>query len=73
MITELGCSLVGWFASAQSQVGHRVRHLAVDLRSDTGCYHIQMDVVLLVQAQVAVTHQVQCVDIPATRGKLAIK
>lgn len=45
----------------------RVGHLCVDLSSDAGRCYIQVDVVLLVQTQIAVTHQVQCVDTPETR------
>lgn len=56
-------------ASARS---HRVGHLAVDLSSRAGRGHVQVDVVLLVQAQVAVAHQVQGVDTPATRGTQVI-
>lgn len=51
-------------------LSHRVRHLCVDLSSNAGRCYIQVDVVLLVQAQVAVTHQVQCVDAPAARRSM---
>lgn len=51
----------------EGHVSHWVRHLCVDLGSDAGRHYIQVDVVLLVQTQVAVTHQVQSVDTPETR------
>lgn len=51
---------------------YRVGHLRVDLCGDAGQDHIQVDVVLLVQAQVAVAHQVQGVDTPASRGTKVI-
>lgn len=44
------------------------RHLGVDLGGDAARHYVQVDVVLLVQAQVAVTQQVQRVDTPESRG-----
>lgn len=49
--------------SAHGQVGPRVGHLCVDLSGDAGRYNVEVDVVLLIQAEVAVTHHVQSVDI----------
>lgn len=54
-------------ASVEGQVTLCVRHLCVHLGGNAGRYYIQVDVILLVQTQVAVTHQVQCVDTPETR------
>ena len=47
------------------EVSQGIRDL-VGLRGNTGRCDVQVDVVLLVQAKVAVAHEIQCVDIPRT-------
>lgn len=54
-------------SSQEGRVTDGVRQLGVDLGSDAGGVNVQVDVILLVQAQVAVTQQVECVDTPGSR------
>lgn len=50
--------------SLHVHVAHGISDLGVDLGSNAGRNHIQMDVVLLIQTQVTVTHQIESVDTP---------
>lgn len=46
------------------EVSQGIREFLVGLCGNAGWYDVEMDVILLVQAKVAVTHEVQCVNIP---------
>ena len=52
-----------WVGLLHSKVSQGIRDL-VGLCRDAGRCDVEVDVVLLVQAQVAVAHEIQCVDIP---------
>lgn len=48
------------------QVSQGRRDLLVDLGGNARGCDIEMNVILLVQAEVAVAHEIECVDIPKT-------